>query len=135
MVHDGWEFRSERERGLCTQHVTNHSIAVHSMHTRKDFLLARAEFRDKCNAECERTIEPFEVDGLEDLCGRNSNIPKVYPKCAAVGHRKPAYARDAKGDGPTAINIEAMPRPDCRSVGETVPFIAARSEGGTIECT
>ena len=33
VVHDGWEFRSEKERGLCTQKVSSTSLAVHSMHT------------------------------------------------------------------------------------------------------
>ena len=33
VVHDGWEFRSVKERGLCTQHVSSTSLAVHSMHT------------------------------------------------------------------------------------------------------
>lgn len=37
VVHDGYDFRSQKERGLCTQHITNKSMVVHSMHTVEDF--------------------------------------------------------------------------------------------------
>lgn len=134
VVHDGWEFRSAKERGLCTQRVTNHTIAVHSMHTRDDFLLARSQLRERCGAACEAAIQPFEVDGLKDLCARNPNIPKVYSKCAAVGYPAPKFAADATGDGPTRLQHEALPRPNCRSEGANVPFLATQAEGGTIVC-
>ena len=39
VVHDGWEFRSQKERGLCTQKVSSTSLAVHSMHTVPDLAL------------------------------------------------------------------------------------------------
>ena len=28
VVHDGWEFRSQAERGLCTQHISKKSLVV-----------------------------------------------------------------------------------------------------------
>jgi hypothetical protein len=134
VVHDGWEFRSPKEHGLCTQRVTNHTIAVHSMHTRDDFLLARSQLRERCGASCEAAIQPFEVDGLQDLCARNPNIPKVYSKCAAVGYPAPKFAADATGDGPTRSRHEAMPRPKCRVEGANLQFLAAQADGGSIVC-
>jgi len=126
VVHDGWHYRSERERGLCTQNVSSRSIVVHSMHTVADFELARQQFRERCDAACERTIEPFEVSGLKDLCERNPNIPTVYSKCVNAGFKAATAA--------SSLLVEARRRPRCQSVGENVPFIAAKSEGGTITC-
>ena len=134
IVHDGWEFRSQAERGLCTQHISHTSLVVHSMHTRADFELVRAQFRERCNATCERTTLPFSVDGLADLCGRNPNIPKVYTKChygVQVGSEGAAKAARS-ADGPLP---RALPRPKCASVGKNVEFIAATKDGGTITCT
>ena len=134
IVHDGWEFRSQAERGLCTQHISHTSLVVHSMHTRADFELVRAQFRERCNATCERTTLPFSVDGLADLCGRNPNIPKVYTKChygVQVGGEGAAKAARS-ADGPLP---RALPRPKCASVGKNVEFIAATKDGGTITCT
>ena len=101
------------------------------MHTRADFELVRAQFRERCNATCEKTTLPFSVDGLADLCGRNPNIPRVYTKCSTV----PAYA-SAGGEarGADAPLPRPLPRPKCRSVGQNVAFIAAKEEGGTISC-
>jgi len=129
VVHDGYEFRSAAERGLCTQHITHTSLVVHSMHTRADFELVRAQFRERCNATCERTTLPFAVDGLKDLCARNPNIPTVYSKCLTAGYAasKAAVAKDAPLP-------KALPRPRCHSVGERVDFIAAKASGGTITC-
>ena len=93
------------------------------MHTRADFELARAQFRERCNATCERTTLPFAVDGLQDLCARNPNIPKVYSKCGA------AAAKAADNALP-----RTLPRPKCHSVGQNVAFIASTAEGGTITC-
>ena len=128
IVHDGWEFRSQAERGLCTQKISRTSLVVHSMHTRADFELARAQFRERCNASCERTTLPFTVDGLKDLCARNPNIPKAYSKCASVGY-KPIVGP------PNDVPLPAeQPRRKCSSVGERVDFIASKRDGGTITC-
>jgi hypothetical protein len=124
-IHDGWEFRSQAERGLCTHHTSETSLAVHSMHTRDDFLLVREQLRERCNATCMRTDLPFTVDGLADLCGRNPSIPSVYAKCVAAGFR-------------AAASVDMLPpirpRPRCHSVGANVEFIASKAEGGTITC-
>ena len=125
-IHDGWEFRSQAERGLCTAHVSAKSMVVHSMHTTADFELVRRELREACDAKCQAEPLPFTVDGLKDLCGRNANIPKVYSRCANVGH-PPA-------DEPGPPLPSAAPRPRCHSVGQNVAFIAAKEEGGTITC-
>ena len=114
------------ERGLCTAHVSAKSMVVHSMHTVPDFELVRQELRDACDAKCQAQPLPFTVDGLKDLCSRNPGIPKVYSRCANVGHPPPADA----GPPLPAIN----PRPRCSSVGTNVAFIAATEEGGTITC-
>lgn len=127
-VHDGWEFRSKAERGLCTQHITNTTLAVHSMHTVKDFEFARDELKARCDGACEQRRLPFTVDGLKDLCGRNPNIAKVYSKCAAVGYP------DADPTKHRKLELRALPRPKCQSVGANVPFIAAAAQGGTINC-
>jgi hypothetical protein len=87
----------------------------------------RSQLRARCDAECERAILPFEVDGLADLCSRNPRIPSVYAKCELVGHRAATQS--------TPLRIDARPRPKCSSVGATVAFIADKSEGGTITCT
>lgn len=126
VVHDGWEFRSQKERGLCTQHVSNTTLVVHSMHTTADFELARRQLRERVDATSERAILPFEVDGLADLCARNKRIPTVYAKCEHVGYKP---ASDA-----VRFTLEARPRPKCTSVGEHVSFIADKAEGGTITC-
>ena len=128
VVHDGWEFRSDAERGLCTHVISPTSLAVHSMHTRKDFELVRAQFRERCNATCETALLPFAVDGLRDLCARNPNIPKAYSKCAAVGYPP---IRGPPNDVPLPV---AAPRRKCSSVGERVEFIASKRDGGTISC-
>ncbi len=128
VVHDGWNYRSPAERGLCTQNISSTTLVVHSMHTRADFVLAREQLRSRCDAACERKTLPFAVDGLRDLCKRNPSIPKVYAKCANVGHPAPDG-----GGGPTVP--AAAPRPRCSSVGKNVAFIADKSEGGTISCT
>ena len=127
-MHDGWEFRSVKERGLCTQHVSNTSLVVHSMHTLADFELVRSQLRERCDKACEEAQLPFEVDGLADLCSRNPRIRNVYSKCAHVGF--PA-------NGPTDLkefDLKPQPRPSCHSVGANVPFIASKAEGGTISC-
>ena len=131
VVHDGWEFRSQAERGLCTNRIRDTSLVVHSMHTRADFELVRAQFRERCNATCERTSLPFSVDGLADLCARNPNIPKVYSKCMSVDGYETASAAARAADAPLP---KALPRPKCHSVGKNVPFIAGVSDGGTITC-
>ena len=127
-LHDGWEFRSEKERGLCTQHISNNTLAVHSMHTVADFEFTRDELRRHCDSDCERRRLPFEVDGLRDLCGRNPKIPKVYSRCAAVGYPQADPASHGK------LELTALPRGECRSVGKNVPFVADAAEGGTIKC-
>jgi len=126
IVHDGWDFRSQAERGLCTQNVTIKSLAVHSMHTRADFLQVQRELRERCDERCQRAKLPFLVDGLEDLCSRNTNIPNVYSKCAAAGFRAATQN--------TSLAVQPMPRKRCHSVGANVPFIASVAEGGTITC-
>lgn len=130
IVHDGWEFRDDAERGLCTSSVSAKSLVVHSMHSRMDFELVRAQFRERCNATCEQTALPFAVDGLRDLCGRNGNIPKAYAKCANAGHK-------AIDGPPNDVRVPASrPRRTCNNKvrEKNVPFIASREEGGTIEC-
>lgn len=127
-MHDGWEFRSDAERGLCTHVISDTSLAVHSMHTRKDFELVRAQFRERCNATCERTAQPFTVDGLKDLCSRNPNIPKAYSKCEHAGHPRIIGPPNDVPLPPTRR------RPKCQSVGTRVDFIASKAEGGTITC-
>ncbi|KAL1521426.1 hypothetical protein AB1Y20_021090 [Prymnesium parvum] len=127
VVHDGYDFRSKAERGLCTQHITNKSMVVHSMHTREDFLKVRRQLRERCDAECERAALPFDVTGLEDLCARNPNIPKVYSKCSLVGYAEASEAWPLK--------LPPRHRPSCHSVGEVVDFLATKEEGGTITCT
>ena len=92
-------------------HSTRHNNGVHN---------------NRCDAACQRTIEPFEVTGLRDLCSRNPRIPKVYAKCEAAGH--PPATEHAKLARPP------MARPDCHSVGANVPFIASVEDGGTITC-
>ena len=96
------------------------------MHTVADFERARAQLRERCDAKCEQTVEPFEVTGLRDLCSRNPRIPKVYAKCAAAGH--PPATEHAP------LLRVPMARPDCHSVGANVPFIASVEDGGTITC-
>ena len=129
IVHDGYEFRSPSERGLCTQHISNTTLAVHSMHTPADFQLVVHQLRERCDATCEQATLPFTVDGLADLCQRNPNIPKAYSKCANV------LPGTRMADDGSAANLP-MPlrRPKCSSVGSNVPFIAAKKDGGTIEC-
>jgi len=128
IVHDGYEFRSQAERGLCTQHISDTTLAVHSMHTRGDFELVVKQLRERCNATCQQAVLPFTVDGLADLCSRNPRIPSVYSKCASV-------SRGAKADDGSARHLpKPQPRRKCSSVGENVPFIAAKSQGGTIAC-
>jgi len=130
VVHDGYEFRSAAERGLCTQHISNTTLAVHSMHTRADFELVVQQLRERCDEQCEQALLPFTVDGLADLCARNPNIPKAYSKCAGV-----MRGIEAADDGSKANLPQPMRRPKCSSVGANVPFIAAKSQGGTIECS
>ena len=132
IIHDGWEFRSAAERGMCTHTISETSLIVHSMHTRADFELVRAQFRERCNATCERTTLPFTVDGLKDLCARNPNIPKVYTKCATQPEFASAGAAAKAAD---AMLPRALPRPKCASVGQNVEFIASKADGGTISCT
>ena len=131
VVHDGWEFRSVKERGLCTQHVTNTSLVVHSMHTTEDWHLARKEFREHVpqGGSAEKAHLPFDVDGLADLCSRNPRIKNVYSKCENAGF-KPSGATDMK-----LFDRAPLPRPLCRSEGANVPFIASKADGGTISCT
>ena len=126
IIHDGWEFRSVAERGLCTQHISHTSLAVHSMHTRKDFEMTRDQLRERCNATCKATTLPLSVDGLADLCARNPSIPKVYGRCAEAG-----FAKRAEADNPLPAT---QPRPKCHSVGANVEFVASKEEGGTITC-
>jgi hypothetical protein len=126
VVHDGWDFRSQAERGLCTHNVSRSTLVVHSMHTVPDFLQVREELRARCDAVCERALQPFAVDGLRDLCSRNQAIPQVYGKCTAVGHPSPTLVQPPLP--------QSTPRPKCHSVGKNVAFIAAKRHGGTITC-
>ena len=84
------------------------------------------QLRERCDAKCEAAALPFEVDGLEDLCARNPNIPKVYSKCELAGYKPAAEA--------SRLRLDPIPRPKCRSVGKNVEFIASKEDGGTITC-
>ena len=126
VVHDGWEFRSEKERGICTAKTSNKSIVVHSMHTRADFELVRSQFRERCDAACVKAELPFEVDGLADLCSRNPSIPRVYSRCASAGFQS---ATESVG-----LSLDPVPRRKCRSIGAAKAYLASLEEGGTIVC-
>ena len=82
--------------------------------------------RERCDEACAHAVEPFEVDGLADLCSRNPNIPRVYSRCEAVGHPR---AREAVG-----LALAPVARPPCRSVGAAKAYLASEAEGGTIVC-
>ena len=84
------------------------------------------QLRERCDAKCQAAALPFEVDGLEDLCARNPNIPKVYSKCELAGYKPAAEA--------SRLRLDPIPRPKCRSVGKNVEFIASKQDGGTITC-